>query len=204
MSDISLAVGNAVRRMTYAEIAAVRGISVASARRLVLRQGWPRHVSNDSGIVRVLVPAAEARKSRLNGLRRQTPDNPPTEGAVTPLTARVVTPPIEAVVTPPISDSDITVISRMFEAALEALREQLAHERTRADAERALADGPSSAETASADRADRAEQELAAVHIKLIEARVEAAGLRCKLVEAARPKPAPAPRRSWWRRWRRA
>ena len=35
MSDISLAVGDGARRMTYAELAAVRGISALSAERLV-------------------------------------------------------------------------------------------------------------------------------------------------------------------------
>jgi hypothetical protein len=53
-SDITLAVGNGARRMTYAELANVRGISAASAERLVRRRRWPRQTGND-GIVRVLV-----------------------------------------------------------------------------------------------------------------------------------------------------
>jgi hypothetical protein len=36
-SDISLAVGDGGRRMTYAELAAVRGISLHSARRCAFR-----------------------------------------------------------------------------------------------------------------------------------------------------------------------
>ena len=55
MSDITLAVGDGARRMTYAEIAEARGISLPSARRLVLRHHWPRQAGND-GIVRVTVP----------------------------------------------------------------------------------------------------------------------------------------------------
>ena len=55
MSDITLAVGDGARRMTYAELAAVRGTSQASAQRLVRRKHWPRQVGND-GVVRVLVP----------------------------------------------------------------------------------------------------------------------------------------------------
>jgi hypothetical protein len=121
MSDNISPIGDAVRRMTYAELAAVRGISVPSARRLVLRQGWPRHVSNDSGLVRVLVPAGEAQKSRPGGPRRHTPDK------------AVVTPPTGEGVTPTTSDSDITVTTRAFEAALAILREQLDRERTRAE-----------------------------------------------------------------------
>jgi hypothetical protein len=43
------------RRMTYVEIAAARKISLASARRLVLRHHWPRQTGND-GLVKVTVP----------------------------------------------------------------------------------------------------------------------------------------------------
>jgi len=60
-SDITLAVGDGARRMTYAELAAVRVISRLSAQRLVRRKNWPRQVGND-GVVRVLVPLTEARK----------------------------------------------------------------------------------------------------------------------------------------------
>jgi len=61
--NISLAVGDGARRMTYAELAAVWGTSQASAQRLVRRKHWPRQVGND-GVVRVLVPLDEARKRR--------------------------------------------------------------------------------------------------------------------------------------------
>jgi hypothetical protein len=63
-SDISLAVGDGARRMTYAELAAVRGISLPSARRLVLRHHWPRQAGND-GIVRDC-PSDSTRKRRGN------------------------------------------------------------------------------------------------------------------------------------------
>jgi hypothetical protein len=64
--DFSLAVGDGARRMTYAELAVVRGISALSAERLVRRR-WPRQTGND-GVVRVLVPLTEARKA--SGHRR--------------------------------------------------------------------------------------------------------------------------------------
>jgi len=54
-SDITLAVGDGSRRMTYAELAQARGISLVSARRLARRHRWPRQAGND-GIVRILVP----------------------------------------------------------------------------------------------------------------------------------------------------
>src|SRR6516162_11397958 len=56
MSDnISLAVGDGTRRMTYAELAEARGISLASARRLARRHRWAWQAGND-GVVRVTVP----------------------------------------------------------------------------------------------------------------------------------------------------
>jgi hypothetical protein len=63
--DLALAVGDGARRMTYAELAAVRGISALSAERLVRRKRWPRQTGND-GIVRVLVPLTEAREVSQN------------------------------------------------------------------------------------------------------------------------------------------
>ena len=60
MSDISLAVGDGSRRMTYAELANARGISLASARRLARRHHWHRRAGND-GIVRVTVPLGRLR-----------------------------------------------------------------------------------------------------------------------------------------------
>jgi hypothetical protein len=59
-SDISLAVGDGARRMTYAELAQAQGESLASARRLARRHHWHRQVGND-GIVRVTVPLGQLR-----------------------------------------------------------------------------------------------------------------------------------------------
>jgi hypothetical protein len=72
-SDISLAVGDGARRMTYAEIADIRRTSIPSAMRLVRRKHWPRQTGND-GVVRVLVPlsAAGDRQQRRALARGQT------------------------------------------------------------------------------------------------------------------------------------
>src|SRR3954465_11144737 len=43
-------------RMTYADLAAARGISLDAARRLVLRKRWSKQIGND-GLTRALVPA---------------------------------------------------------------------------------------------------------------------------------------------------
>jgi hypothetical protein len=47
-----------VRWMTYAELAEARGISKASAARLVMRRKWTRRRGNDGG-ARVAVPVGE-------------------------------------------------------------------------------------------------------------------------------------------------
>src|SRR5215469_6021509 len=72
-SDISLAVGDGARRMTYAELADIRRTSVPSAMRLVRRKNWPRQTGND-GVVRVLVPlsAIGNREQRRAVARGQT------------------------------------------------------------------------------------------------------------------------------------
>ena len=145
-------------------------------------------------------------KTKPNGSQPHTPDTPITAGVVTLAT----------------SVSDITAATRafetsleilreqlaheraraaaerdLFEAALEILREQLAHERTRANAERDLADRTKQHADREHNRADRAQQQLIAAQAELIEARVEAAQLRRKLADPLRP-----PRR-WFRAWRR-
>lgn len=67
MADIRPDVRDDVRSMTYAEIAAARGISVKSAERLVRRRHWQRQLGND-GTVRVLVPPDEAQPARAHHL----------------------------------------------------------------------------------------------------------------------------------------
>ena len=96
MPDISLAVGDDARRMTYAELAAVRGISVPSARRLVLRHRWPRQAGND-GIVRVTVPLAALEK--------------PEEAAGSHVTVTDATAPMTAPTTAQASDVTDPLIS---------------------------------------------------------------------------------------------
>src|SRR5215211_5663400 len=48
---------DATVRVTYAELAAARSVSVAAARRLTLRHRWPKQIGND-GLTRVVVPVA--------------------------------------------------------------------------------------------------------------------------------------------------
>ena len=67
--ELSLAVRDGSRRMTYAEIASVRGISLGSARRLVLRHHWPRLVGK-RWTCQSDCPSDSDRKSRKNARKR--------------------------------------------------------------------------------------------------------------------------------------
>ncbi len=69
-ADLSLAVGDGARRMTYAELAQARQISLASARRLARRHHWPRQAGND-GISASLSPWDTCRQAQ--GQRCQKP-----------------------------------------------------------------------------------------------------------------------------------
>jgi hypothetical protein len=177
-SDISLAVGDGARRMTYAELAAVRGISLPSARRLVLRHHWPRQAGND-GVVRVTVPLAEARpQTRVTTTTPTTSDptgttttlgNLPVSGAF----ADTPTPESASEGTAPTTVAPDTV-SVTLTLALDSLREQLV-----------IANG----------RADRAELQTAADRARIEELLTALAVARRQLIEALTDRP------PWWRRW---
>jgi hypothetical protein len=117
-SDLSLAVGDGARRMTYAELAAVRGISLPSARRLVLRHHWPRQTGNDD-VVRVTVPLAALAKAAGQAEFRDTVTPAAVSHATDPMTAR------------PDTASDPTTDT--LSLALDSLREQLGIANGRAD-----------------------------------------------------------------------
>ena len=97
--------------MTKAELAAVRGISVESADRLIRRQGW-RKVPGNDGRARVLVPLSE-----LRTFEQPCADSPTDAPAPDP--------------------TDNTQAVRIAEAALATLREQIERERVRADSAQA-------------------------------------------------------------------
>src|SRR3954471_14310175 len=44
-------------RVTYAELANARGVSIAAARKLTLRHRWPKQIGND-GLTHVLIPVS--------------------------------------------------------------------------------------------------------------------------------------------------
>jgi hypothetical protein len=118
--------------MTKAELARVRRISVASADRLIRRQGWRKERGND-GRARVLVPMTWTQK------RYADPTDKSDGPLADPTDVRRINP-----------TDNVRIIS-VLEAEVAAVREDLARERDRAD--RAEQDRHH-----AEARADRAEQ----------------------------------------------
>jgi len=147
-SDLTLAVGDGTRRMTYAELAATRGISLRSARQLTLRHHWHKQVGND-GLVVVSVPLLALK------LKKTAKSAEATSEATSAARASTSEAPSEAPSQPDEAASEAASDpTRAFEAALMILREQiekkdariadleaaLTEERRRADSDRARAE----------------------------------------------------------------
>jgi hypothetical protein len=175
-SDISLAVGDGARRMTYAELAAVRGISPASAKRLAQRHHWGRQVGND-GVTRVTVPLValvNIVKSRANNVTAgdTAAGMSPATGTTGGVTLNNVTADVAG---------DVVPATAGLVEAVDLLRNQLEVANWRADS----ADARTERER---ERADQAEQR-AAVTIDHLRGRID----QLMMLLAAR--------RPWWRRW---
>jgi hypothetical protein len=160
--DISLAVDTGIRWMSYQDIAAARGVSVASVTRMVRRKKWRRQPGNGATVL-VAVPLAalartEPRTKSVRPGQSEVAPGQPSPGQNAP-----PSPGQEAAPSP-----DIEALVRGFEAAITALREQSEAEakglRGQIDAtERHLADKRAEALalyerlTAERRRADRAD-----------------------------------------------
>jgi hypothetical protein len=197
-SDITLAVGDGARRMTYAELAAVRGISALSAERLVRRRYWPRQTGNDS-VVRVLVPLTEVRKTggkrRVGSPGHQGGHSPRTEPDIRAVIREVIRETAGATL-PDVRDDireDDRGTVRTLESAIEVLREQLriandlaASAGRQLEAERQLVED-------GRKRLDELQTVLADAITAQRIAADEASALRA-IVTGLRARP-------WWRRW---
>jgi hypothetical protein len=163
--------------MTYAELAAVRGISALSAERLVRKHKWQRQTGND-GVVRVLVPLTEARKAGGNR-RVSRPGHPPrTSAAPVPDVRAVIREVIREIsdAAPPDDRDDVREDIRALESVNAALRETItAHEATIRDLRQRLD---------------------AAVGERRQERQLEAEERRRLLALLISPTRVP-----WWRRW---
>jgi len=225
MDDIHPGIRDDDRRsMTYAEIAATRGISAEAAVRLVRQKRWSKQAGN-GGTVQVRVPADEATPASARTPGRQPGGHPGGRPRTDIL---------------PVIREAIREVMQPLSAQLEAANRRADDGRARADraeenadrlqaelvelrvSERSATDLAKYATGEATDlrqrldaaeqrageeraRGDQGERQLAAVEGELIAARVEAAGLRCRL-EQARLKLVSEPPRSPWRRfvaWRR-
>ena len=197
-NDISVVVGDGSRRMTYAELAAVRGISRASAKRLSQRHHWGRQLGND-GVVRVTVPLL----ALVPPTRRKDDAGDVTPGvipATAPLTAKTkrksvtgdsdLVSPIGGATDPDVTDDvigDVALMTETLSQAVETLREQLERERKRSVHAEAWAER-------AERRIDELLHDLADARHAALSSGSEAAALRTQLAMMME-------RRPWWRRW---
>lgn len=135
-SDISLAVGDGARRMTYAELAAVRGISPASAKRLTQRHRWGRQMGND-GVVRVTVPFSALVSPSKPVTTHGSPS--PATGAADPVMPTAVADDVARDIAPD-DVGDVTPATTALVRGMEVLREQLAKADRREEAQRQRAE----------------------------------------------------------------
>jgi len=164
MSDITLAVGDGARRMTYADLAAVRGTSQASAVRLVRRHRWPRQAGND-GVVRVTVPLSFVRKSEKSATSDNAGPREDMSGATSGQVS--LSPGPSAPVVPGTDPGTI----RALEGAIEALREQLAKADQREESEHRWRELANSSLVAERERAERREGRADELQVALTEER---------------------------------
>jgi hypothetical protein len=180
--DLSLAVGDGSRRMTYPELAQARGISLASARRLARRHHWHRQAGND-GVVRIIVP--------LGHLRTGPQPDPANSAEILEIggpgpayATSEGTRPRPAPDGPGARPTPDTLTR-----AVDLLREQLALANSRVEAEHA--------------RADRAEERAAAALARVDELQTALAKALAEVSEERRRviDILTGDRRPWWRRW---
>jgi hypothetical protein len=153
--------------MTKAQLAALRRISVASADRLIRRQGWRKHPGND-GRARVLVPRTWA-EPRHNGPTDQ-PQAKPTDKSDRPTDGLTVSP------TDTLPDpTDKTLVISVLQAAVEAQSKR---------ADRAEAEAERQAERAALAEEQR-EQSLADLRVELERRAEDAARMQTVLEGAA-------------------
>jgi hypothetical protein len=153
------------RWMTYDEIAAVRGTKKIGAVRLVQRHKWRRQAGND-GLVRALVPPDALDHTLPQQRPRPVAGVTPRDGSPT--------------VTPTVTPDSIAA----FEAAVAALREQLAAANAHCDAERTRADRAEEDRRAAQGRVDALQSRLESAQAELRRA-LDAAEL-LRQVEAER------------------
>ncbi len=152
--------------MTYAELAAARGIDKQSAVKLARRHGWRRQRGNEKDgvdVARVFVPG-----SALDAQRE-------TVGAP------------RAISRPPgvISEGDLAPIAERFDAAIAVLTKELADAKSLTAVERSRADRAELAKDEAVARADVLWERIEALQAEVAEAEAAAVQARADAQEAA-------------------
>lgn len=161
----------AERWLTYQQTGELLGISAEAARQRARRLKWRSQPGNE-GRALVLVPDnAEA------ALRVRPAVQPAGQPAVQPS----VQPPIQTADQPPVQTA---VQTGEQKALADLLREQLEHERSRADRAEALADQRARDLAIMAERAGRAEGEVEGLKLGADHQHVELAQMRREVAEA--------------------
>lgn len=181
--------------LTKAEIARVRGITIASAYRLIRRQGWRRQPGND-GKIRVLVPSDWA-----NGHGAGQSAVPSDVLSINPLTRQLAVPSAVPLTRPSDATSDRPSDEAGLVRLIEAANVRADEANRRADAALALADRTlvqlseaagrieqvehrADAAQQRADRAD-ARTEAAEMAVELARVEAQAAEERAETLRAA-------------------
>jgi len=177
-SDITLAVGGGARRMTYDELAQARGISLAAASIV------PRPISGNS--------AETADFSEAGPAEAVSYETGPVLAAdgLEPAPGAEPTPAAEAPEANPLTSIAIQTLSQ----AVEMLREDVEHERDRADRAERQVEVERPLVEESRKRVDGLLIELANARTAAMISGCEAAVLRTQLAMLTDRCP-------WWRRW---
>ncbi len=107
-------------RVTYAELAKARGVSIAAARKLVLRHRWQKQIGND-GLTHVLVPVSFMESDGGRGVP------PALDEAMIEAIAKATTVSVTGAL------SDLRTVLPTLQEAITTLRVQLYAEKDRAD-----------------------------------------------------------------------
>ena len=159
------------RWVSYAELAAIRGIDHHSARRLTARQRWRRQKDNH-GVVRVLVPFEHLKPERR--ARDASADTSADTSADAPA------------VMPADMSADISTVIKPLEGAITTLREQLAVANARAEHAEARAAGAEQVGASERIRADLLRDRLEALQSELRQAQDTAESRARDAEQAAR------------------
>jgi hypothetical protein len=193
--------------LTKAELAEARGITIASATRMIRRQGWRRQPGND-GRVRVFVPQGQS-DPRPQVRPEGTPQVTPEDGEESDHRAAPKVTPGSALSLSEAFSAALAEIREAHAGEVATLRDQLARERATADVaeaavtelrlrtegltvrldeaeervERALATAKDALATAEAETMARAEADAAEARVRLDAAEALASSATAGLVE---------------------